>query len=592
MPSVFHPGELHVQHLAGTHGVAEELSAVLSTQFNLNSRLDALLSSLRLAWLTTVDASSSSATTTSPLVWVSPVFGAPGFVRILSHTSFAIHIPTSHPAHDPLLLNILSATPAPEPIPIAFLAIDLEHRLRYRTNGVVQAFDPSTRTLTIRVKEAFPNCPKYIQKRVCISSSSDVSSIPIPISTSATLSPTDQTLLRSADTIFLGTYYPPTGPDVSHRGGSPGFVRVLSPTELFFPDYRGNGMFQSFGNLHADARASLAVLDFDTGHVLQLSGTAVIDWDVRVTHPSLEGGASRGVRFHIAAVSRSNGPATTLRWRLVERSPYSPMLPGGGLVQDDKQFATLVKIMDEAHDVKTFRFLCSRRVKFLPGQYATFEFGDVGDLSGGEQSIVRTWTVSETANSMLGDVTLEVTVLRKRGGTVSEFLHARARPGLRVGFVGVGGELTPFGKGGVPRKLLLISGGIGITPIMAILRGLGARDEDGVSECDVVMLHQVRALEMMPFRKEIVRRAERSDGRVRVCVFESGRAATTESEVCQGLHVRAGRIEMEMVREMVAEMGQRVVYLCGPPGFMDKMTDVVVGLGVKAKNVMTEKFDF
>jgi uncharacterized protein len=70
------------------------------------------------------------------------------------------------------------------------------------------------------------------------------------------------------------------GLDVSHRGGRPGFVRVISPNQLCFPDYSGNLLFNTLGNLEVDARAGLLFIDFRSGKMLHIIGRARICWDV------------------------------------------------------------------------------------------------------------------------------------------------------------------------------------------------------------------------------------------------------------------------------------------------------------------------
>lgn len=80
-----------------------------------------------------------------------------------------------------------------------------------------------------------------------------------------------QILVAGADTFFLGTTHPTRGNDASHRGGPPGFVRVTSPTTLWWPDFPGNNMFNSFGNLAVDDEAALLFTDFTTGATVQMS---------------------------------------------------------------------------------------------------------------------------------------------------------------------------------------------------------------------------------------------------------------------------------------------------------------------------------
>ena len=102
---------------------------------------------------------------------------------------------------------------------------------------------------------------------------------PIPTSSAAlSLGADDIALIRSADTFFLGTTHPERGNDASHRGGPAGFVHVDHNT-VEWPDYPGNNMFNSFGNLEIDPTAALLFIDFDSGRTLQLSGRAVVDWE-------------------------------------------------------------------------------------------------------------------------------------------------------------------------------------------------------------------------------------------------------------------------------------------------------------------------
>jgi uncharacterized protein len=96
--------------------------------------------------------------------------------------------------------------------------------------------------------------------------------------------------IAEADTFFIASRSaqldrdePSQGLDVSHRGGLPGFVQVVSPTELCFPDFSGNLLFNTLGNLEVDARAGLLFIDFQTGRMLHIIGRARICWDVPET---------------------------------------------------------------------------------------------------------------------------------------------------------------------------------------------------------------------------------------------------------------------------------------------------------------------
>ena len=91
------------------------------------------------------------------------------------------------------------------------------------------------------------------------------------------------------------------GADASHRGGRPGFAEVAyGGRQLTFPDYRGNRMFQTLGNLTINPRAGLLFVDWETGSTLQLTGRAQIVWDAQAVAP--RPGAERLVEVTVGAV--------------------------------------------------------------------------------------------------------------------------------------------------------------------------------------------------------------------------------------------------------------------------------------------------
>nr|WP_218822259.1 pyridoxamine 5'-phosphate oxidase family protein [Geodermatophilus pulveris] len=109
------------------------------------------------------------------------------------------------------------------------------------------------------------------------------------------LTPYRQAWIRSADTFFVATRSAAGDADASHRGGNPGFVQVLGDTELRWPDYTGNAMMMTLGNLRQDPAAGLLFVDRRDGSTLQLTGTATVDWGASDERP----GAERVVRFRL-----------------------------------------------------------------------------------------------------------------------------------------------------------------------------------------------------------------------------------------------------------------------------------------------------
>ena len=600
--SSFHHGELYVQERAGTRGVADELGAWLSPELHAHMGIDAFFGKLRVAWISSVSETSDGNGGIRKQVWVSPLFGNPGFLKAINPKLLSIDMSNAFPSEDILWDNLSDGSQHP----VGFIALDFEIRRRYRTNGYVTGLAKGATSLDIQVVQAFPNCPKYIQNRVPLEETSNLSNVcssqnhaGTQFQTDLVLNKGDMNVIAESDTFFFGTFFEATGADVNHRGGQPGFVRVLSEKELLWPDYRGNGMFQSFGNLAASNQAGVTFFDFSSGQVLQLTGQAEVIWDPSELDIPLEAAARRAVRFRIESVRRSVGPATNFRWKTVEYSPYNPVVLRSGNVKrtleskDGNVFpiaVKLVKVIEESRSVKTFRFLSPVPLKFLPGQYATFEFEKVKGMKTNSSYINRTWTLSECSNSTEKDVTLEISVKRKTNGPISTWLHEHAQVGLEVKLLGIGGEMTPFKKK-LQSKLLLISGGIGITPNMAILRGIGIYTSKNDNP-DVVFMHQERDLRDVPFQEEIERRALASEGRTKVVMMITSHPVIGRETASRNFEIRQGRIDSESLKQYVADVDDRDVYLCGPDGFMRTISTALGGFGVLSERIVTEDFNF
>ena len=90
----------------------------------------------------------------------------------------------------------------------------------------------------------------------------------------------DKTFIESLDYFFLATATPVGQPDCSFKGGPPGFVRVAAPDLLVFPDYDGNGMFKSLGNIAINPSVGLLFIRMgETPKRLRANGTAQISLD-------------------------------------------------------------------------------------------------------------------------------------------------------------------------------------------------------------------------------------------------------------------------------------------------------------------------
>ncbi|MEZ5994842.1 MAG: pyridoxamine 5'-phosphate oxidase family protein [Hyphomonadaceae bacterium] len=94
------------------------------------------------------------------------------------------------------------------------------------------------------------------------------------------LTPDDAEFLGGVTFFFLATADAEGRPDCSYKGGAPGFVRVLSPNLIVFPDYDGNGMFRSLGNMQVNPAVALLFITFGASPKrLRVNGRAEIVFD-------------------------------------------------------------------------------------------------------------------------------------------------------------------------------------------------------------------------------------------------------------------------------------------------------------------------
>jgi hypothetical protein len=131
----------------------------------------------------------------------------------------------------------------------------------------------------------------------------------------------ERRIIAGADTFFIASANPAGNLDASHRGGRPGFVQV-GENELWIPDYPGNGMFNTLGNLSLHPPAGLLFIDFAGSESLQLTGVTALDFAADAPDRGT-GGTGRGWTFTPRRWRRAPLPAT-LRTELLDYSPHNP----------------------------------------------------------------------------------------------------------------------------------------------------------------------------------------------------------------------------------------------------------------------------
>lgn len=147
--------------------------------------------------------------------------------------------------------------------------------------------------------------------------------------------------IESRGMFFLTTIDHRGFPTCSHKGGAPGFVRVLDATTLAFPSFDGNGMFLSMGNITANPKVGLLFIDFETPHRVRVHGSARIDR----ADPLLDAfdGAELVVRIAIEEIF-VNCPRYIHPHQRVGLSPYTPA--GDGAVVPTPQWKRIDALRD------------------------------------------------------------------------------------------------------------------------------------------------------------------------------------------------------------------------------------------------------
>jgi hypothetical protein len=271
----FHAGELAVQRQAGVRDEAARLSGMLAAT-ELSGGAARFLAGRTFLVVTGRDAAGR--------LWTSPLVGPPGFLEARPGTELAVH--AAFPAGDPLH-GITSGQQ------VGLTAVEFASRRRFRVNGTLGVVGRDL--LVVDVEQAYGNCPQYIAQRLLTPAGQTADGDGDGVRRGTVLEQADVELIRSADTFFLGTVNPERGADASHRGGAPGFVRV-DERGVRWPDYPGNNLFNSLGNLAVNPEAALLFFDFTTGRTLHLSGTAKTEWG-QAGRPGDDGHTGRVVRF-------------------------------------------------------------------------------------------------------------------------------------------------------------------------------------------------------------------------------------------------------------------------------------------------------
>jgi len=252
--------------------------------------------------------------------WASGAEGVEGFIRVVDGTHLEIDTTSaSTPLGDPVWDEIKPHDA------LGMLFLEPATRRRFRVNGRAIHAPPR---LTLKVREAYPNCRKYIQLHTHDDAIPETGVRMEGARRGVVLEAAHRRWIRGAGTTFVASDHPERGPDISHRGGEPGFMTFLNQRTLLIPDYPGNSLFNTLGNLMVRPVAGLLIPDFSSGRALHLTGEARVLFDSE--RPDWESGGTG--RYWSLEVSEwvETSMIPRYRWIPGERSPHNPRGPVEG----------------------------------------------------------------------------------------------------------------------------------------------------------------------------------------------------------------------------------------------------------------------
>lgn len=239
-----------------------------------------------------------------------------------------------------------------------------------------------------------------------------------------------------------------------------------------------------------------------------------------------------------------------------------------------------VQVIDETADVKTFRFVADPPVLFTynPGQFVNLEL----EVNG--EPVLRSYYISSTPSR---PHILEITIKRVGRPTdepnvpadlVSNWLHYHITVGTSVKLRGGPmGKFTCLAK--PSQKLLMISAGSGIAPMMSMSRWI----YDTAEQRDIVFFHSARSPREIIFQQELELMASRHPN-FRLAI------TTTQSEPGQARLGNTCRLTESMLSSVAPDFRERTVYVCGPDSFMQGVKAMLEGLGFPMQNYYEQSF--
>lgn len=508
--------------------------------------------------------------------WATLIEGQPGFMTSPSPT--LLDIGAIPDARDPAAEGISSGKA------VGLLGIEMHTRRRNRMNGIVSAADGKVR---VEVDQSFGNCPRYIQLRDFHFARGPDQVSKGPVETLAALDADARALISQADTFFVASYADREARrqvDVSHRGGKAGFVRVGQDGVLTVPDFDGNLFFSTLGNILLNGKAGLVFIDFATGDLLQMTGDA----EVILDSPEIAAfqGTERLWTFAPRRIVRRRA-ALALRFAFAPNgwSPSSLMTGDwdqaaerlkAATRQDAWQGLAVTKIVDEGASIRSFYLKPADGTGLLPhlaGQHLPIRIR----LPGADSPIFRTYTLSAAPSDGIYRISV------RREGLASTHLHDAVRVGDVIEARTPAGAFTIDAH--ATRPAVLLAGGVGITPLLAMLRHVVYEGLRRQRMRPVILFQAARSSHDRAFDTEIGELVAAGRGVIRLVRVLSDTQGAEEGVDYDA----AGRIDMALLTRHLP-FDDYDFYVCGPAPFTQSLYDGLRTYAVADHRIHAEAF--
>lgn len=260
MSEFYQEGQLALQKITGEEEIAQGRLAMI--QPSIHERSIPFIEKQIFAFLGSEDADGN--------IWLSLLIGERGFISVPNLQEVNIDLSKVVTSKDDIFFTNIKTNPT-----VGMLFHQAAKRARYKAWSKASVQENQ---LSFDIKMGYKSCPKHIQKER-IELPEESQALTPEFIKGNKLGQSEKDWITNAHTFFVSSQTKQGDIDSAHRGGDPGFIEILDDGQLRIPDYFGNSIYSTLGNIYVNPKAALLFVDYEKGEALQLSGTAALQFD-------------------------------------------------------------------------------------------------------------------------------------------------------------------------------------------------------------------------------------------------------------------------------------------------------------------------